>query len=335
MFLQRVSDEQCSQIVENLGEVDEDWIETLDVPKPPPRTLQIKKWIRDYWPSSDVILAIARDAYSNETYPPETIQSLIFVDSLWEAGVCIAARREGEADNQRLNAVRVRMNIAKTLLSACDANKGHTLASILGSEMFNETKVDLYVDATPSLQDASTISGEEYALPQPLPHDLALSKEEIVIVSLRMLEPDGIEDMIRKIVQGNGNDNPPPPIKVFNVQGSYITRREIRKMFNRIQHNSDEANGDMPLFLVDELLESESGQPQLLSASPSSEWRQQTIRIMPIKTEKLISLWNDAAAGVLEEDFTETEEYADIWNAEYVFDLDVHKDFGKCEQSKS
>jgi hypothetical protein len=150
VFLQRVSDEEYNQIVENMGETDEDWISSLNVPRPPARTLEMKKWVRDWWPSSDVILKIAEHAYSIDDYPQISYRSLIFVDSGWEAGNVIAACWEGDGNDCRLNAVRVPVNIAKTLLSVCDVNDGYTLAHVLGSDAYEDAKVDFYADATGS-----------------------------------------------------------------------------------------------------------------------------------------------------------------------------------------
>jgi hypothetical protein len=291
----------------------------------------VKKWIRDYWPSSDVILEIARHAYSNDGQQEKSYRSLIFVDSGWEAGNVIAARWEGDGDHARLSAVRIRMNIAKSLLSVCDLNEGYTLVRVLGEEAFEDAKVDFYIDATPPPKDDSISPAKEYKIPECLPQDIALSKTEVAIVSLRHLEQAEIEDLIRGILNGYDSEYTAPPIKIHNWHGSYTTRIEIRKLFYRIQQNSSEPDRDMPLFLVDALLEGPDGKPQFISACNSTHWRQKIVQIMPVKTEKVLSLWKEATQGSLEECFAGTEEYGDIWNAEYVFDLDVHKNFGKNE----
>ena len=199
MLLQRVADEEFDQIVDNLRSTDEHWINTLAVPPPPPRTLRAKKWIRDYWPSSDVIIEIADHAYSSQPYIA-SYGSLIFVDSGWEAGNCIAARWEGDGDNARLNTVRVPMNIAEPLLSACDANEGHTLASILGSQMLEDAKVDFYIDAIVSPQENPAESDKNYTLPEAIPHDIALTKDDLIIISLKKLSQDDIESLVREVV---------------------------------------------------------------------------------------------------------------------------------------
>jgi hypothetical protein len=329
VFLQRVSDEEHTQITDSLKEVDEDWLSTLDVPPPRSRTLVVKKWIRDYWPSSDVILEIARHAYANDGHQEKSYRSLIFVDSGWEAGNVIAARWEGDGDHARLNAVRIRMNIAKSLLSVCDLNEGYTLVKLLGDEAFEDTKVDFYIDATLPSKDDSISPAEEYKIPECLPQHIVLSKTEVVIISLRHLEQAEVEDLIRAILNGYNGEDTAPPIKIHDWHGSYTTRIDIRKLLYLIEQNSSEPDRDMPLFLVDALLEGPCGKPQVISASNSTHWRQQTVQIMPVNTEKVLSLWKEATQGSLEECLTETEEYGDIWNAEYVFDLDVHKNFGK------
>lgn len=329
VFLQQVSDEEYSQITESLGEVDEDWMSTLDVPRPRSRTLVMTKWIRDYWPSSDVILEIARHAYSTDGYHDKSYRSLIFVDSGWEAGNVIAARFEGEGEHARLNSVRIRMNIAKSLLSVCDLNEGYTLAEVLGEEAFEDAKVDFYVDASPPSKDEIISPAEEYKIPEFLGQDIVLSKEEISIVSLKHLTQAEIEDLVRGIINGHESEDPAPPIKIHNWHGPYMKRTKVKELYLCIQQNSSEGNRNMPLFLVDMLLEGPNGNPQLISASDSTDWRQKTVQIMPVKTEKLLSLWKKATQGSLEKCFTRTEEYADIWNVEYIFDLDVCKNFGK------
>ena len=333
IFLQRVADEEYDQIVDNLRSTNEDWINTLDVSEPPARTLHIKNWIRDYWPSSDVILEIAEHANSSGVHEASH-RSLIFVDSGWEAGNCIAARWEGDGDNSRLNAVRVPMNIAKSLLSACDANEGHTLASILGGEMFEDAKVDFYVDATGPPRKEPEEPAKDYKLPDSILQDLALTKDSLIIVSLKKLSQDDIENVVQKVVGGAEKKDPTPSIKIFNGDGSHISRRDMRNLFYRIHQNSTEANTSMPLFLVDYLLEQENGTPQLLLARQSRSGRQQTLGLIPAKIEKVLRLWYDATKGRLEEDLEETEEFVDIWNAEYIFDLDVHKNFGKKESER-
>ena len=301
---------------------------TLDVPKPRSRTLVVKKWIRDFWPRSEVILEIARHAYRGED---KSYRSLIFVDSGWEAGNVIAARWEGEGDNSRLNAVRVRMNIAEPLLSVCDLNEGCTLAQVLGNEAFEDAKVDFYIDATPQLQDDTKSPEQDYEIPEFLPHDIVLSKTEVHIISLKHLGQSEIEGLIRGIINGHESKDPAPPMKIHNWHGSYIKRTKIHKLYRCIQQKSSETDRNMPLFLVDMLLEGPDGKPQLISASDSTDWREKTVQIMPLKTEKLLSLWQEATQGLLEDCFTETEDYADVWNAEYVYDLDVHRNFGKRE----
>lgn len=326
VFLQRVSDDEYNQVVENLEEIDEDWVNTLDVPKPPPRSLNAKRWIRDYWPSSDVILEIAEQAKSSERYDEQSYRCLIFVDSGWEAGNCIAARWESEGDDLKLRAVRVPMNIAKTLLSACDANEGHSLASILGNDTFEDTKVDFYVDATgPSEQHVETPK-DVYSLPESMPQDLALSKENLVIVSLRKLSQDEIEDVVRKITQQPEADKAAPSIKIYNGDGSYETRSEILKLFDRIYQNSDEMSRSMPLILIDCLYEGEEGEPQMLLATKSES---SSLELTPAKTDKVLRLWLDAKEGALEKVMYNTTEYVDIWDVEKVFDLNVHKSFGE------
>ena len=329
IFLQRVSDEEYNQIVENLREIDEDWISSLDVPRPPDRTLEMKKWVRDWWPPSDVILKIAEHAYSSDGYSAISYRSFIFVDSGWEAGNAIAARWEGDGNDSRLNAVRVPMNIAKTLLSVCDVNDGYTLAHVLGSEAYEDAKVDFYVDATGSSNPEAPASIESYKLPESLPQDLALSKTELVIASLRTLKQSEIEDLVRNIINGHEGEDEIPSIKIFNWHESYPTRTEIRRMFYRIKQNTSEADRDMPLFFVDALLEGEGGIPQLIWAKETPHWRTPTVQIFPANTKKVIKLWKDAAQGIIAENLEESEEYVDIWNVEHVFDLDVHRNFGK------
>ena len=327
LFLQRVADEEYNQIVENLRATDEDWINSLDVPRPPSRKLEMKKWVRDWWPSTGVILKIAEHAYSSESYSKISYRSFILVDSGWEAGNVIAAHWESDGNDSRLSAVRVPMNIAETLLSACDVNEGCTLGQVLGSEGYEDAKVDFYADTTGVTEPEAADPIENYELPQSLPQDLALSKRELIIVSLRTLKQSEIEDLVRDIVNGYKGEEEAPSIKILNWHETSPSRIDIRHIFYRIQHNSSKNDRDMPLVFVDTLLEGDDGRPQLMWAITG---RQQSFQMFPIIIENLIKLWKDATQGIIEGNLEESEEYVDIWNGEYVYDLEIHKNFGEC-----
>lgn len=220
------------------------------------------------------------------------------------------------------------MNIAKTLLAVCDANEGYDLAHVLGSEVFEESKVDFYVDRTQS-NERPKAPVQQYALPDFLPDNLSLSKEQPFILSLRTLDQQQIDQLLGNILCGNQDDKQMDSVKMINWQGPYPTRTDIHRIYCRIRENTAEESQDMPLFLVDALLEGKDGQPQLLMARQASNRGQQAIQVIPIHTGPFLEFWQLASQGSVEENTQETDKYADIWSSEYTFDSSVHKSFGK------
>ena len=133
IFLQRLSDGEQEQTLQNLRDVSREWSSQFDGERPEPRNLLSRNWTHDYWPSSDVILEIARDGRSTDGYYAKSYRSLIFVDSGWEAATVIAAHWESSSEGgEHLSTARVPMDTANLLLPACDTRRDFTLADHLG-----------------------------------------------------------------------------------------------------------------------------------------------------------------------------------------------------------
>ena len=329
-FLQRLQEEERSQIVQNLSEIDRDWADQLDVPVPDLRKLNPRAWIRDYWPSSNVILEIAKDALSSTEYPDLSYRSLIFVDSGWEAGNVIAAHWEDCAGEMRVVAARVPMNIANLLLTVCDLHEGYALSQVLGDEAYEESKVDFYQDASSQEQEGKGRSVSTIKWPSCLAENLALSKEDLIITSLKHLSEEEIESLLRKIINADEEGDQFDTIKIHNWQGPRPTRADISRIFHRMLENTPEADREEPAFFVDYLLEGENGEPVILAAKLYSYHRGQgAVQLLPVRPELLLGFWTAAASGDGRE---EGEELCEIWSQELIYDLNDPSptNFGKC-----
>ena len=349
VLLQPVTDAQYTRIKKLLKKVDISWIPD-GTHYVGPRKLKLQKWVRDWWPPSpEVLLKIADHAYSGDSGNDVPYRSLILVDSRWKEGLenAIAARWEYDENGYGLNAVRVTMNIAEPLIALCEQDEDFTMAKTLTHEIYQNNKIDLYDGRTRSTETAAPALIESCGLPGSWPQYLALSKEELLIVSFRTLAYSEINDLKQDVIDGYKGEEKIPHIEISNWCGRLPTRTEIRRMFYRILLNSNEGTRDIPLIFVDALLKDRNDKPQLACArsnTPESPdafsavsagmrnnyWKEQYFQMVPVKKENLIRLWKDATQGIIGDNLVANNEYVDIWSTEYVFDFNVHKNFGEC-----
>ena len=333
VFLQRLDEEVRTQMVQNLSEVDEDWANTLDMQVPSPRRVVPKAWIRDYWPSSDVILEIARAAYFPQHGP--IFRNLIFCDSGWEAANVIAARWEELDGKLQLNAARVPMSVANVLLTICDLKEGYTLAHVLGSENFEDAKVDFYKDATQQRtndgdddDDGQRASG--YSWPTFLPADLALSKSEPVIVSLQSLHEDEYTTVLKDIINGDQNENKFDKIGIHNWVDGQATKADLYHIFWRLYENTAEADQDMCALFLDNAPLGVDDRPEVLAATRvshgSAARNTKGVQTVPIALPNLLAAWKAASSGA---EYREWRLYGDMFRKENLFDMSLELDFSK------
>ncbi len=334
VFLQLMSREEWEQVITNLEEVDADRVSEFDVPAPKLRRLQPKPWIRDYWPSSNVILKIAKHANSTEGHGNVAYRSLVFVDSGWEAGNVVAARWESDGDVLRFNAVRVPMNLANAVLTACDLNEGFTLSQALGEDIYEEAKVDFYEEQPPEAvaRSAQTIL---FKWPDSLPKDLRMPKDRPYIISLRELSDVQIESLQDEMVgEPDVQDSSSRRMEIYKWKGCTPSRAAIYHIFKQIQDNSPDSDGNIHIFLIDNVLEGPNGKPQLLTAMDYRPEHENVVKIAPILTKDAVPLWRKSAAG--EDSEVILDEYADMWRREVLCDLRYGPvDFSKCRRLTS
>ena len=325
--LQRLTKDEHDQILQNLNEKDEDWANSLDVPVPSPRRLILRKWIRDYWPSSDAILELAKQASKPERNENTVYRSYVFVDSGWEAGNVIAARWEGNEGEERLVAARVPMNIANFLLTVCEKHEGHTLSRALGDEVYEESKVDFYKDASSPPGKETQKATKAYEWPAFLPDSLALNKTQPVIVSLRTLEENDIETVLSGIINGDESEGPFSNIKIHNWQGPQPKRADILRMYHRMFENTPEEDRDMYAFFIDHVLREDDVKPQIIAAVKSRLGGEGAVDLVAVKAAKFMEFWKATAAGQGE---SKTNSCGDIWSTETIYDFEEGVvDFGK------
>ena len=333
VFLQRLSEDERGQVLQNLNETDDEWVSRLNVQAPSPRRLVAKAWIRDYWPSSDVILDIAKAAYFGTddlggAREEEKYQSLILCDSGWEAGNVIAARWETDqtAGESRLIAARVPMNVANVLLTACDSIEGCTLVTVLGEEAFEESKVDFYKDGSQQVTEDAEKTSTPYEWPSSLPKDIALSEKDPCIISLRKLEETAVDKLLSTIITGDEDKQKFSNIKIHNWQDRQPSRADIYHIFQAMHNNTPEANRNMNAFFIDYILQGDNSEPQILVATTFRVDRpSECVQVIPIQTGDFLKFWRMAANGLGE---SELEELGELTRKENIYDLSPHFKFG-------
>ncbi|KPI43235.1 uncharacterized protein AB675_7001 [Cyphellophora attinorum] len=331
-YLQRMSESDRQQVIHGLSEKpDEDLVQRLivDVAQPPaPRKLQEKKWIRDYVPGPDVILAIAKDAVSTESRKDEnSYTSIIFVDRAWDLGNVIATHWETAEDGETkaLAAVRVPMRNANFLLTACDKIEGLTLARCLGLDAYEHSRVNLYEDLK-GLDEMhmSTRIDPDFQWPSHLPAS-SLQNNKPTIISLRHLSDEAISTLKQRIMEGQGSDNIADDVIIHNWQGPEPTRRTfLRDMLITMQIRSSDPEAQLYAFFVDYMLHGEEARSrQILAVSRSDRLvrdESSAVEVLPVFTEHFLRVWD---AGKMRKDVSEEGKLVDIWKVEHVDDLNA------------
>lgn len=199
VLLQRMTETERKHVEQALENADEDAVQRLNIPGPPAlRPLRVKKWIRDYFPSTANTLTIAKEAYRVRHSSDLSFTQLAFVDSGWDLGNVIVAHweRQDESEEMKLAAARVPVGIVNALLTACDRIEGMTLAHALGADVYQRLKVDFYADLPNEDQSATAVDLPEHHVPF-LPQDLTIGTRKPVIISLRHLDDDTVASLSR------------------------------------------------------------------------------------------------------------------------------------------
>ncbi|KAK5174215.1 uncharacterized protein LTR77_001295 [Saxophila tyrrhenica] len=320
LFLQRMSVDEKEQVMKSLEEVDSSQVHSFDRTTAAPRQLDSKRWIRDYFPSSNAILEIARHANAESGYREFSYPSLILVDSGWEASTVIAARWELVAGESKLkfNAARVPMNVANVLLSTCDANEGLTLAQALGDDVYEETKVDFYEDARATSLAAPSRFGRPFVWEEHFEDDYGFGSDAPPIVSLRRLSNTERETLKKTVLAGQNDTNAKlEDLRIYQWKGPGSSRRAIYHIF---KHIFDKWNGVTDMFFVDDVLEGENHEPQIMAAMNTDIPNTDSIKMAPIPTTSVLPFWTGSGSGKYGEDLL--EKYGDIWRKEVVVDLE-------------
>jgi len=316
VFLQRLSTEERSSVVEALEQTDEEAVRKLNIieGRPPQRRILAKPWIRDSVPSSAAVLKIAEKAFFEADDSSTACSSLIFADSGWESGNVIVAHWEQQDEEPRLAACRVPMTIANVLLTACDKFEGTTLSGTLGPKIYEESKVVFY-DDLPSQPPVRPTP--RYPWPKHLPENLALDKSRPTIVSLRNLDADTIAKF-HKDVEGAAEDLPARDVQAYNWEGPEPSNRlQLQHLFLHMWKNTAEEDRNMCAFFIDYLLQGPNGEPQIVAAF---DGHGSGTTFVPIRCNEFLAAWKAAADG---EDISENEDLVDIWGREFIDDLNT------------
>lgn len=332
VFLQRMTDIDEAQVLEGLKDIDKDFFQRLDVfQAPAPRQLLVKKWIRDYSPSSATVMEIAKDVFFGKHDSDQCYSSVIFADSGWDLGNVIAAHWEQAGDDSgseggakwRLVAARVPMGVANVLLTACDKIEGMTLAHALGAEAYKRSTVDLYADIATELPTQPSIKRKETEWPSHLPEPTQLSERgSPFIISLRHLDGSTIQDLKQKIAAGN--EGSPQEVDILNwsdPDSEPTDRFIIRDIFRRVAkkpEKEDREDQTSTVFFIDYLLQGSSGEPQILAASSPRQPSSSAIGLLPVFTDEFLVAHEKATRGM---DLTEEPEI-DVWKREHLDDLE-------------
>ena len=315
-------------MITNLDDTDSEWAGNLDLTASDRRNLVPTPWIRDYWPSSAVILQIARHAWA-EGRRQDRYRSLIFVDSGWEAGNVIAARWEGPEEDERFNAVRVPMNVANTLLSTCDANDGFTLFQALREDVYDEAKLDFYKDLKEEPARTEKPYGD-FKWPPFIPADLKLDRKKPLIIALKYLSADEIKQLNVGIAGSEkASSLRSGKIDIHNWEGDPCPHKDIDHIFRQVCENSGQDVDKSVIFFVDSILQGSGGEPQLLVAVYYRPGEYNCVKLSPVPTDRLMEAWRAHVGGTNGEDLL--DEYTDIWRRETVVDLEC----SHCDMSMS
>ena len=318
VFLQRMTDIEQQQVRDAINAVDEEAVRRLNIGHPrQPRPLQVKKWIRDYFPPSASILEIATAAHADDSDFDPVFNSIVFVDSGWDMGNVIVAhweRQEADAE-ERLTAVRVPMGIANVLLNACDRIEGLNLSHALGRDAFDQGQVDFYKD----LPKEHAGSPSQLPWPSHLPDDIKLDSDHPTIISLRHLDDVTITQLKQDIRESSADGV--KDVQIYNWEGPEPTDRLLlRDLYNHVLQNADESSEKVYAFFFDYMLHGANGEPQILAVSRIARDAGVGVEVLPVFTSALQVAWYQAAEL---EEIDEDTELVDIWKKEHVDHLNT------------
>nr|POE74559.1 hypothetical protein CFP56_37090 [Quercus suber] len=279
VFLQRQSESSRTQIIERLGTVDKEWATQYDA-NPRVRRLKAVPWIRDHWPSSEIILGITSSA-------PD-YKSFVLVDSGWEDGTVLAAHwADDEHGQPHMYTARVQMDVANVLLTLLDDGKVATFAEVLGEQAYEDAKVDFYKSPTGTKR-----KHRPYEPPSFLPNDLTLNKYEIEIIALRDLTDEQIKTLTDTIKGGTKRSTSVAAnaenVKMHKWQGGNPSRRDLRQIYDWMVENSPEEDRHLPAFFVDNFLECKGHAPRVIAVKADGTPRRDDIEIFPLRTKMVL-----------------------------------------------
>ncbi|KAK5116815.1 hypothetical protein LTR85_009075 [Meristemomyces frigidus] len=341
IFLQRLSEEERTQILHALDKgQDAAWAAQFE-PNAQRRPLLPMPWIRDWWPSSDVILEICaiktgRDAHG--------YRSFVLVDSGWDAGTVIAAHWTVDSDGvpPHLLAARVPSNIANLLLTLLDRRSVGSFAEALGEEAYEDAKVDFYRDLPAPV---SEVVAAPYDAPAFLPQNVGFSTSKLVLLALKELPDSAVLALKSAIAAGEWCDEemPRPDMEIINWQGDPLPRSELPNLFKWMKSNTAQDVRQGYAFFVDNVLDAGADrQPQILAAHQkeprNGDVFADELCLIPVDTDQALEWWRAAVTcestaepATLVVDRDTTMECGDIWRKELAIDMAKPIDFDKVE----
>ncbi|KAK4545994.1 hypothetical protein LTR36_002558 [Oleoguttula mirabilis] len=297
-------------------------------------------WIRDWWPSSDVILEMCALRTNRDGHE---YKSFILVDSGWDAATVIAAHWFFDNDRKpHFAAARVPTILANLLLTLLDRGAVGSFAEALGEDGYEDAKVDFYRDLSPSRDASAAPVTAPYEPPSFLPKNAKLSNSKLIIVALRQLSESTVLALKAAIVGGDGADGKPqqPELEIINWQGKPIRRPELAELYRWMDHNTTRDERQEYAFFVDNVLGTANSCPQILAATRKVHGQNivvdDQLSLLPVATNKTLKLWR-AAVGydstvVTTEVDQETEmECGNIWRREVAVDGAKSIDFEEIE----
>lgn len=335
IFLERIPEDTRTKVLESLKEdIDHGWAAQFDT-EFKPRTLVDIPWIRDYWPSSDVILDIAaNNKQSRGTGSDDTYDSFILVDSGWDAGMVVAAQwAKDSSGDRRLEAARIPLNQANALLTLISNGSLKNLEEGLG-ESYDEVKVDFYKDLKWE-KPSETTEEIPYEPPVFLPKDLKLCDSEPEIVALLKIDDDRTESILKSLNSHHDAAEGHTTVKkIHRWEGPSPTRTDLISLFKWMESNTPggERRKNGHIFFLDYLLKDENGDPRLLAASRPAihvddVHLKEQITLLPLKLEQFFPFCKEVFAGGDGE--RAMMDHGRMWARERILDTKKPLIFGK------